>query len=1154
MDHRVLQHRRVLRGGPPEGGEAVLVREVILHDLLVDALVVELEGLLVGDSVLLRVVAVHRPVAAVHRLLLLLHHGLVPEAVAPIHASGVGDDDRGAIVGLGLLEGLHRLVDVRRKRNGGHVGVLVHHGDRAQVLLLPSVAASCHLLRDALGGGLGELEAGVGVALGVKNQDVDVLARGQHVVQAAEADVVGPTVAADDPMRRRDEHVGAALHGPDEVRRGELLGLRGEEALQLIEHHVARVRAVGDVEPLLQGGHQFRGGDGLRLQLSLVHELPDVLEELVAALLRAERHAEAVLRRVLEKGPGPSGALALLVLPEGAHAVGAAPHGGAAAAVGDDHAVAEHLGEQLHVGGLAAAGAGTAELHEGQRELGALHGVLVHEVVLRGDPVERVLPVLVEVFHGELLRLHHERVVGAHLDADRATGAVEGRQLDRVLQAAQLAALGPAGQVALGDGRGLLPVQEERADHGVRADDGAEVALRAVVRNPHGHLLGQGALLERGLPDGRLAPGVEGADREGVRGPRVDALQEHALELVHLGGVLGPGRVREAHVVLGVHRVGPGGRVLDQVQVVHCRGEGLLVRLHDLRGLLPVQPVDCGFELLARHVGREDAGQVEEGRLHDLVDALRRQADQGGDVVRVHCVELHLLLHDGPAQGRREVQLELLDGLPGAVHDEGGAEASLGEHVELRQEGGVVARDVVGARLDLVLAADRRGAEPQVRHRRGPGFLGGVVEVALGVELGPLADDGGGRLVGADRPVGSQAEEERLSRALRDGVDNRSDGQVGVPHVVDDAHRVVVLRDGAREVVEDGLHVAGGELLAAEAVVAADHLLVDARLAQGREDVRVQRQGGGEVLLRTVQHRDGLHALRHLGEEVLHRERPEEADLEEAHPLPPLPQVIHGLLRGLRRGAHHHDHALRLRVAVVVEELVLAPCDHGQLVHRLLNDVGDGVVEHVGGHRGLVVRLWVLAHAAHHRVLRVEPARPEVVERFPGHQAFHGGVGDGLHALDHGGRPGAVEEVDEGHRGLQAREVSHGAEVHHLLRVLGIQQGAACGPHRHDVGVVAEDGQRLPRQRAGRDVEDGRQQLARCEVHVRDHEQQALGAGKRGAERPARERAVQRTGRPELRLHLANLDRLPEHVLAAARRELVHRLAHARGGGDRVNE
>ena len=47
--------------------------------------------------------------------------------------------------------------------------------------------------------GLRRLATGVRVDLGVEDEDVDVAAGREDVVQAAEADVVGPAVAADDP-------------------------------------------------------------------------------------------------------------------------------------------------------------------------------------------------------------------------------------------------------------------------------------------------------------------------------------------------------------------------------------------------------------------------------------------------------------------------------------------------------------------------------------------------------------------------------------------------------------------------------------------------------------------------------------------------------------------------------------------------------------------------------------------------------------------------------------------------------------------------------------------------------------------------------------------------------------------------------------------
>ena len=80
--------------------------------------------------------------------------------------------------------------------------------------------------------GLGILSARIRVALRVEHQDVDVLPRGQHVVQAAEADVVGPAVAADDPMGGRHQQVAAALHRGQRCRGRRRLLLLLQQGLQ----------------------------------------------------------------------------------------------------------------------------------------------------------------------------------------------------------------------------------------------------------------------------------------------------------------------------------------------------------------------------------------------------------------------------------------------------------------------------------------------------------------------------------------------------------------------------------------------------------------------------------------------------------------------------------------------------------------------------------------------------------------------------------------------------------------------------------------------------------------------------------------------------------------------------------------------------------
>ena len=114
-------------------------------------------------------------------------------------AGAVADDEGRAVVGLGLVDGLEGLSRVGAHGNLCHVDVAVAHGNLGQRLLLGHLTGGGELSDLAQVRGLGGLTTGVGVNLGVEDEDVDVVAGSQDVVQATEADVVGPAVAAEDP-------------------------------------------------------------------------------------------------------------------------------------------------------------------------------------------------------------------------------------------------------------------------------------------------------------------------------------------------------------------------------------------------------------------------------------------------------------------------------------------------------------------------------------------------------------------------------------------------------------------------------------------------------------------------------------------------------------------------------------------------------------------------------------------------------------------------------------------------------------------------------------------------------------------------------------------------------------------------------------------
>ena len=97
------------------------------------------------------------------------------------------------------MDGLESLSRVGAHGNLRHVDVTIAHSDLGQRLLLGHLAGSGELSNLAQVRSLGGLTASVGVDLGVEDEDVDVVARSQDVVQTTEADVVGPTVATEDP-------------------------------------------------------------------------------------------------------------------------------------------------------------------------------------------------------------------------------------------------------------------------------------------------------------------------------------------------------------------------------------------------------------------------------------------------------------------------------------------------------------------------------------------------------------------------------------------------------------------------------------------------------------------------------------------------------------------------------------------------------------------------------------------------------------------------------------------------------------------------------------------------------------------------------------------------------------------------------------------
>ena len=101
--------------------------------------------------------------------------------------------------------------------------------------------------------------------------------------------------------------------------------------------------------------------------------------------------------------------------------------------------------------------------------------------------------------------------------------------------------------------------------------------------------------------------------------------------------------------------------------------------------------------------------------------------------------------------------------------------------------------------------------------------------------------------------------------------------------------------------------------------------------------------------------------------------------------------------------------------------------------------------------------------------------------------------------------------------------------------------------------MVAEDRQRMRRQGAGGNVEDGRRQFAGDLVHVRDHQQQALRGREGRRQRAGLQRAMHGTGGTAFGLQFDDFRNAAPDIGLALRRPFVGQFAHTGRRGDRVN-
>ena len=183
-------------------------------------------------------------------------------------------------------------------------------------------------------------------------------------------------------------------------------------------------------------------------------------------------------------------------------------------------------------------------------------------------------------------------------------------------------------------------------------------------------------------------------------------------------------------------------------------------------------------------------------------------------------------------------------------------------------------------------------------------------------------------------------------------------------------HHEMVLWLRLLEFIEDGLDHGRGKFLRRQAITPANHLdFLAIALEQGVDHIKVERIASRAGFLGAVHHGNGFDGTGQSLEEMLHRKRPVQADTNNANLFAFCHQVVDSRFGGFSAGGHDDHHALGIRRADVIKEMVGSAGQLGKLIHGLLNDPRHGGIVRINRLARLEENIRVLGGAAQERVL-----------------------------------------------------------------------------------------------------------------------------------------------------------------------------------------
>ena len=255
-------------------------------------------------------------------------------------------------------------------------------------------------------------------------------------------------------------------------------------------------------------------------------------------------------------------------------------------------------------------------------------------------------------------------------------------------------------------------------------------------------------------------------------------------------------------------------------------------------------------------------------------------------------------------------------------------------------------------------------------------------------------------------------------------------------------------------------------------------------------------------------------------------------------------KIVNRFLNRVANAAHCNDNMLCVSRAVVVEQLVIRSDFFVYLVHVIKADFGNGVVIFIVCFLCLEENIGILRRAALRRVLGIQAAAPESVNRVKIKHIRKLLVVPAFNLLIFVRCSEAIEEMQKGNARFNRCQMSNRSEIHSLLRVNRAKHCISRLPAGINILMIAENRKCVRRKCACRNIDNRRQKLTGNFVHVRNHQQKSLRSRVGCCERACRERAVNSAGGAALGLHLGNFNGSSENILFALSRPLICYLSH----------